>query len=474
MKKNKSKSNIVDKVYELLKMGRCFEAVQKLWEWNRENPIRNAPDVYLAYARAVGELGAYSESLRITEYLRTTDNLPMDWRCRGGIWSAIYWSRLEEWEISEKLLNDNQPPKNDPEFVVYHWSHRLTIAIEREDRRKAKKILSEDPFLSLKVAPTEEQRAEKELWEMVFQPFCKDLSSEDSMFKILGHVYELYEKTGKQEIKTYVEYRLGKAWDHIRKTNNAHEHLLNAKEAALLSSNGIAYLRSSLDLVKLLQKTGNNNNIISEHLAQAVVVAGQIGISLLPCRLSTRLLDLVETTPNNSRKHYRAWLLAERYRPPITRLKGKAFEIWCSEFLKRHGGNYFGLTQDQVLVESEPLGKEFIDLWFKHRHNQNLLLAAVQCKGGTQNWTSSRFDREYLNIERCLNQIKTCSGNRYIFICTTHLDERSRHSLDDICKRILNSLPVVIEGGDLELILMEDSKLRLLLCTLSVQNFVGS
>ena len=65
MKKNKSKSNIVDKVYELLKMGRCFEAVQKLWEWNRENPIRNAPDVYLAYARAVGELGAYSESLRV-------------------------------------------------------------------------------------------------------------------------------------------------------------------------------------------------------------------------------------------------------------------------------------------------------------------------------------------------------------------------------------------------------------------------
>ncbi len=284
----RNEKEVIKEAYSLLHSNRTADAVEHLWRsFTLPDPLALSPALYFTHARLVGHIGEFSEALRVMEDLRASSGIPPEWIDRAGIWSAVYWGRLEEWKRAQHLLKLHSPPEHDSETVVAHWSHRLTTAIESRDTAATEAALDDFRSVCEVVEHSETDFAEMELWRSLLLPMAVDGLVPEDVEKLALEIPTRQAAVGKKNIAGYIRLWLARLWLHCGEREKALECFESARTQALASNCGNAYLRATLDLIDALKGLDQTPSELKLRLIkQALVVGGQHGLGLLPCRIS--------------------------------------------------------------------------------------------------------------------------------------------------------------------------------------------
>lgn len=451
---------VVKEAYKQLRANRAFDALSLLCDHLGGRPPEEAPALHLAHSRMAGHIGDFSEALRATEDLRSNSKVPEEWRSRAAIWSAVYWSRLGESARAWALLDSYPPPQGDLEFAVLHWSHRLTIAADWDDSTLMATVLQQSSMPKYESGSDDEHRLELEIWrQLLTRPSPTET---EEVLKIVAQVSALTRHLNKPVLSHYVSFRTAQLWLGATNVAEASACLEQSRAQALVANNGFGYLSATLALLRLDEDECGKSPDAKKLVSQAIVVAGQLGIGLLPCRLSANLWTLAR----NAGERHRRWLHAERYRPDISRLKEEKFEEWAYIFFEGHGAELLELSPGGRLV-TLPDRHPIIDFRFDHGRAR----AGVQCKGGATRWTRSNLRSKLPNFNEEMATLRREGLTDYVFICTTRLDETAHGWMEAVVSNNGMRLTVIDETL-LATYLLQDPGLRLHLCVHAVQDDV--
>ena len=456
----------IQHAYRLLEQSRAFDALEVIWGALDEADGDGSIELLLAHARMVGHVGDYSEALRVVEELSRREDAPLAWRDRCRIWAAVYWSRLGDLNRARQLLSSIQPPEDDPEYQVLYWGHRLTIATEAVDDDEHRDVL-DSARAACDRLPAGEDRQEFSVWIELLGHTAKGRLDPSGVDGLLSGVSAMVDGLRKQSSQAHIWYRCALLCRFHERYAEAIEYLLRSREVALAGNSAFAFLRATLLMIEL--ESERPSAALPEALtrrtliAQAMVVAGQIGLGLLPSPVSLEICRLAEEFPTRERSRYRRWLHAERYRPDITRLSGDRFERWCNLFFQEYGHSFFQIASGSYEVSVKPAGFPGLDLQLTHAH----VNAGIQCKGGRSSWTKSRLKKEIRKIDTELKKFRQDGGTCFVFACTTKLTQHAVEALEVELGPIGLSLKV-LDVNDWDRYLLQDPGLRFQLCLAAV------
>ena len=183
-------NELLNQCKEKLERNLVSSALQQLYDAYYLEDISKSEDIKLMRTRLLGHLGEYSEVFRSINEIRFEPGTSTTYQSYATIWAGVYWSRLGESEKALKIFESIQP-QPDPEYLVLHWGHLLTIAIELGDKDLGETILKKTDTYKKKVKSSEIDWKELGIWEYILSPISKGKLTKDTVDKIVSKVYEL-------------------------------------------------------------------------------------------------------------------------------------------------------------------------------------------------------------------------------------------------------------------------------------------
>jgi hypothetical protein len=454
-------------IEDAIRDGNTHNAILRSLSNHLHRNLRQIPRLLLQHSRLLGHVGEYGEAIRICDEVRASDASPA-LQARALTWAAIYWSRLGELKVSDSLLLSCPRDTMDLQTEALSLVHLLSNAIETRDLATARSRLDMvEPFrqrLARDAAGAEDARAEVETWVSLFSIALAEKPSEGSVDAAIKCAEDQNRENPNVARLPYVYLWAGRLYAAAGCAEKVASSYGTAGKLSLDCKAYLTFVRAALEEVELRRRAPKPDDPGSQDLTERMVLmAGQIGLGLLPCALLGRILRAIDSSKQEQR--LLRWLIQDRYLPDIGRLVDVDFEDWCLSLLRRHPRL---LGDHRYVVEKIGGSNPGFDLIARYEKKNAFGdveakdYVAIECKGGISSTRKGDLSIEKLTYSMVKAQ-QDFKVDRFAWITSAPLSGPSRAMLNLMGMKHFGRAVRIIDYGELQQVLVRDIDLQVYL-----------
>lgn len=414
----------------------------------------------LLVARLLDHIGEYSEAMRLLLELMQREKIDGAIVNQAKVRVAVLWSRLGESQKAQRILESVQDYRSlDEEYTTLYLGHLMTIASDLNDEVLWKHCLKIFDALSYGEGI---EKDEMSLWKGIFSlSFSRTVSDLEADIQRL---FALKERHEKKSYDSYLYLRVAGVYESKGQIEKAHHYYMKSRTAARDNQQSVALLMVNDKIINMSYrpKTRNFKDLREEIIRESCIIAGQLGIGVIPCRLASNIWNYSSGLSDGLSKDCHDWMMTERFIPNLNKLAADDFEEFSLELFRRHGDNIFGT---KTKVYKAELNQKDYDLTVESSGLYPMKFA-VQCKGGR----STKYckigdlhrllDKKGRTFSDRLTSVKGAEFQGYVFVSNTLVTQPARKWLNERHQTLFGHDCRIVDSDEINRYLNQDMELR--------------